>query len=211
MDAGTPALPTDCDEEAALRAQFGLVGPLAAHKVLDHLDDYARRFVALSPFVVVASADAAGNVDASPRGDAPGFVAVPDDRTLVIPDRRGNNRIDTFVNLLDSPGLGLIFLVPGINETLRVNGTAAMTRDPALLEPLVAEGKVPAAGLVVRVREAFFHCGKAMIRSKLWDPARHVPRDTFPSLGRILAEQTATATVAEAEASIADAYRTRLY
>ncbi|WP_342107572.1 pyridoxamine 5'-phosphate oxidase family protein [Methylobacterium sp. SI9] len=210
MDAATQVSPAS-DEEADLRAQFGAVGPLAAHKVLDHLDAYARRFIALSPFLVVASADASGNVDASPRGDAPGFVATPDDRTLVIPDRRGNNRIDTFVNLLDNPGLGLIFLVPGINETLRVNGTAALTRDPALLEPLVAEGKVPAAGLVVRVREAFFHCGKAMIRSKLWDPARHVPRDTFPSLGRILADQTAAATVVEAEASIADAYRTRLY
>jgi len=210
MDVVTPASPASCDE-ADLRAQFGPVKPLAALKVLDHLDAYARRFIALSPFVVVASADAAGNIDASPRGDAPGFVAVPDDRTLVIPDRRGNNRIDTFVNLLGSPGLGLIFLVPGINETLRVNGTAAMTQDPALLEPLAADGKVPTAGLLVQVREAFFQCGKAIIRAQLWDPARHADRSIFPSLGRILADQTASATVAEAEASIADAYRTRLY
>jgi uncharacterized protein len=129
----------------------------------------------------------------------------------VIPDRRGNNRIDTFLNVLERPEIGLIFLVPGINETLRVNGTAAITQDPALLEPLRAQGKVPAAGLVVRVREAFFHCGKAMIRSALWDPARHVERSTFPSLGRILAEQTAVAEVADAEATIADGYRTRLY
>jgi uncharacterized protein len=210
MTADPPASAPIRDPEA-LRAQFGAVGPLAAHKVLDHLDDYARRFIALAPFLVLASADAAGNVDASPRGDAPGFVAVPDAQTLVIPDRRGNNRIDTFVNLLDCPGVGLIFLVPGINETLRVNGTGAMTQDPALLEPLAAQGKVPAAGLVVRVREAFFHCGKAMIRSGLWDPARHVERSTFPSLGRILADQTAAATVPDAEATIADAYRTRLY
>jgi uncharacterized protein len=196
---------------AELRAQFGPVGPLAAHKVLDHIDGYGRRFIALSPFLVLASADAAGHVDASPRGDAPGFVAVPDARTLVIPDRRGNNRIDTFLNVLERPEIGLIFLVPGINETLRVNGTAAITQDPALLEPLRAQGKVPAAGLVVRVREAFFHCGKAMIRSALWDPARHVERSTFPSLGRILAEQTAVAEVADAEATIADGYRTRLY
>ena len=210
MDADSPASPTIHAVEA-LRAQFGSVGPLAAHKVLDHIDDYGRRFIALAPFLVLASADASGNVDASPRGDAPGFVAVPDARTLVIPDRRGNNRIDTFVNLLDSPGVGLIFLVPGINETLRVNGTAAMTRDPAWLEPLSAQGTVPSAGLVVRVREAFFHCGKAMIRSGLWDQARHVERSTFPSLGRILADQTAAATVPDAEATIADAYRTRLY
>jgi hypothetical protein len=210
MDADPPAPPTIRDAEA-LRAQFGAVGPLAAHKVLDHIDDYGRRFIALSPFLIVASADASGNVDASPRGDAPGFVAVPEARTLVIPDRRGNNRIDTFVNLLDRQGVGLIFLVPGINETLRVNGVAAMTQDPTLLEPLSAQGKVPAAALVVQVREAFFHCGKAMIRSHLWDPARHVERSTFPSLGRILSDQTAAANVVDAEATIADAYRTRLY
>jgi hypothetical protein len=210
MDAESPPLSTIRDAET-LRAQFGAVGPLAAGKVLDHIDDYGRRFIALSPFLVLASADAAGNLDASPRGDAPGFVAVPDARTLVIPDRRGNNRVDTFLNLLERPGVGLIFLVPGINETLRVNGTAAMTQDPALLEPLSAHGKVPAAGLVVRVREAFFHCGKATIRAQLWDPAHHVERSTFPSLGRILAEQTAAADVADAEATIADAYRTRLY
>lgn len=202
---------TPIRDAAALRGQFGPVGPLAARKVLDHIDDYGRRFIALAPFLVVASADKAGHVDASPRGDAPGFVAVADSRTLVIPDRRGNNRIDTFLNLLESPGVGLIFLVPGIDETFRVNGTAALTQDAALLEPLRAQGKVPAAGLVVQVREAFFHCGKAMIRSGLWDPARHVARDTFPSLGRILSDQTAAADVAEAEATIADAYRTRLY
>lgn len=202
---------TPIRDAAALRGQFGPVGPLAARKVLDHIDDYGRRFIALAPFLVVTSADKAGHVDASPRGDAPGFVAVADSRTLVIPDRRGNNRIDTFLNLLESPGVGLIFLVPGIDETFRVNGTAALTQDAALLEPMRAQGKVPAAGLVVQVREAFFHCGKAMIRSGLWDPARHVARDTFPSLGRILSDQTAAADVAEAEATIADAYRTRLY
>ncbi|MBP33695.1 MULTISPECIES: pyridoxamine 5'-phosphate oxidase family protein [unclassified Methylobacterium] len=202
---------TPIRDAAALRGLFGPVGPLAARKVLDHIDDYGRRFIALAPFLVVASADKAGHVDASPRGDAPGFVAVADSRTLVIPDRRGNNRIDTFLNLLESPGVGLIFLVPGIDETFRVNGTAALTQDAALLEPMRAQGKVPAAGLVVQVREAFFHCGKAMIRSGLWDPARHVARDAFPSLGRILSDQTAAADVAEAEATIADAYRTRLY
>lgn len=202
---------TPIRDAAALRGQFGPVGPLAARKVLDHIDDYGRRFIALAPFLVVASADKAGHVDASPRGDAPGFVAVADSRTLVIPDRRGNNRVDTFLNLLESPGVGLIFLVPGIDETFRVNGTAALTQDAALLEPMRAQGKVPAAGLVVQVREAFFHCGKALIRSGLWDPARHVARDTFPSLGRILSDQTAAADVAEAEATIADAYRTRLY
>src|ERR1700712_2816851 len=169
MDVETPALSTIHDT-ADLRAQFGPVGPLAAGKVLDHIDAYGRRFIALSPFLILASADAAGNVDASPRGDAPGFVGLLDARTLVIPDRRGNNRIDTFHNVLERPGVGLIFLVPGIKEPLGVNGTGSISHDRALLEPMSAQGKVPAAGLVVRVREAFFHCGKAMIRSQLWDP-----------------------------------------
>jgi uncharacterized protein len=202
--------PTIRDEED-LRARFGPVGPLAARKVLDHLDAYALHFVALSPFLVLASADASGDVDASPRGDAPGFVAVPDPRTLVIPDRRGNNRVDSFANILTNPNVGLIFFVPGIDETLRINGTATITRDPGLLEPLAAQGKTPAAGLVVGVREALFHCGKALMRSRLWDPQQHVPRATFPSLGRILADQTAALAPDEAEASIAEAYRTRLY
>ncbi|MHC2104553.1 pyridoxamine 5'-phosphate oxidase family protein [Methylobacterium sp. CM6246] len=210
MDAETRE-PSTILEAPALRAQFGAVGPLAAGKVLDHLDDYARRFIALAPFLVLASADAAGQADASPRGDAPGFVAVPDARTLVIPDRRGNNRIDSFRNVIENPGVGVIFFVPGIDETLRVNGTAAVTQDHALLEPLAAQGTVPTIGLIVRVREAFFHCGKALMRAQLWDPARHVARDTFPSLGRILAEQTAASGVADAEAQIADSYRTRLY
>lgn len=210
MDAETRE-PSTILEAPALRAQFGAVGPLAAGKVLDHLDDYARRFIALAPFLVLASADAAGQADASPRGDAPGFVAVPDARTLVIPDRRGNNRIDSFRNVIENPGVGVIFFVPGIDETLRVNGTAAVTQDHALLEPLAAQGTVPTIGLIVRVCEAFFHCGKALMRAQLWDPARHVARDTFPSLGRILAEQTAASGVADAEGQIADSYRTRLY
>ncbi len=111
-------------------------------------------------------------------------MQVLDDATLLIPDRRGNNRADSFGNLLAAPGIGLIFLVPGITETLRVNGTARLSTDPALLAPLAAQGKVPTTGLVVAVREVFFHCGKAVMRAKLWDPAAQVPRDSFPSLGR---------------------------
>ena len=197
--------------EADLRAGFGPVRPMADEKVLDHLDTYALRFIALSPFLVLASAGADGTVDASPRGDAPGFVAAPDAHTLVIPDRRGNNRLDSFANILTNPQVGLIFFVPGIAETLRVNGPATITRDPALLAPLAAQNTVPTTGLVVRVQEALFHCGKALIRSHLWDPERRVARDTFPSLGRILADQTRAIPVEEAEASIAEAYRTRLY
>ncbi|SEP19156.1 hypothetical protein SAMN04487843_10850 [Methylobacterium sp. ap11] len=197
--------------EDDLRGHMGPVSRLAEGKVLPRLDPHARAFIALSPFLVVATADAEGRADASPRGDAPGFVQVLDDATLLIPDRRGNNRADSFGNLLTAPGIGLIFLVPGVTETLRVNGTARLTTDAALLAPLAAQGKVPTTGLVVTVREAFFHCGKAVMRARLWDPAAQVSRDSVPSLGRILSDQTGAIGVAEAERLMEESYRTRLY
>ncbi|PTM41966.1 pyridoxamine 5'-phosphate oxidase family protein [Bosea sp. 124] len=198
-------------DPAELRAHIGTLHPLAERKVLDRLDGFCRDFIALSPFLVLASADGAGRADASPRGDAPGFVEVLDDRTLLIPDRRGNNRVDSYGNVLAAPGVGLIFMVPGIAETLRVNGRARLTRDPALLEPATVQERTPTLGLLVEVEEAFFHCGKALIRSKLWDPSSQVERSSFPSLGRIVAEQTKAIGVAEAEAGLEEGYRTRLY
>jgi PPOX class probable FMN-dependent enzyme len=194
-----------------LRAHFGRVSPLAEKKVLHHLDRFCRDFIALSPFLVLASGDGKGNADASPRGDAPGFVAVLDDRTLLIPDRRGNNRVDTFANILASPGVGLIFFVPGINETLRVNGKARITQETELLTPLTAQNVAPTIGLEVQVEEAYFHCGKALMRSRLWSPETQVARHSFPSLGRIIAEQTAAVEVEAAERTIEEAYRTKLY
>jgi uncharacterized protein len=194
-----------------LRTHFGQVSPLAEKKVLDHLDKFCRDFIALSPFLVVASSDGAGGADASPRGDAPGFVAVVDDKTLLIPDRRGNNRVDTFGNILASPGVGLIFFVPGINETLRINGRAEISQDPELLTPLAVQNVVPVIGLKVHVEQTYFHCGKALMRSKLWNPAEQVERNSFPTLGRIIAEQTAAIEVEVAEKVMEDAYRTRLY
>lgn len=202
---------TEIRTEEDLRGHMGPVSRLAEGKVLPRLDPHARAFIALSPFLVVATADAEGRADASPRGDAPGFVQVLDDATLLVPDRRGNNRADSFGNLLTAPGIGLIFLVPGVTETLRVNGTARLTTDAALLAPLSAQGKVPTTGLVVTVREAFFHCGKAVMRARLWDPAAQVPRDRVPSLGRILSDQTGAIGVGEAERLMEESYRTRLY
>jgi len=198
-------------DQAELRAHIGVLHPLAERKVINRLDGFCRDFIALSPFLVLASADGAGRADASPRGDAPGFVQVLDDRTLLIPDRRGNNRVDSYGNILSSPGVGLIFMVPGIAETLRVNGRARLTRDADLLQPSTVQERMPTLGLVVEVEEAFFHCGKALIRSKLWDPASQVERSSFPTLGRIVAEQTKGISVAEAEANLAEAYRSRLY
>ncbi|WP_375454065.1 pyridoxamine 5'-phosphate oxidase family protein [uncultured Methylobacterium sp.] len=199
------------DAPEALRVHVGPVLPLAERKVMRRLDRFARDFIALSPFLVLASMDGEGRADASPRGDAPGFVRVLDAATLLIPDRRGNNRVDSFGNVLANPGIGLIFLVPGIDETLRVNGRARLVTGADLLEPLAAQGKVPTTGLRVSVDEVFFHCAKALIRSRLWAPESRVERARFPSLGRILAEQSGTVSVADAERAMEEGYRTRLY
>lgn len=201
----------DLPDEAALRAHLGPMSALVAAKALPALDRHCRAFIALSPFLVIATADGEGHADASPKGDAPGFVAVEDEATLLIPDRPGNRRIDSFRNLLANPHVGIIFFVPGINETLRVNGTADIVTDAAALAPHAARGKAPATGLRVHVAEAYFHCGKSSIRAGLWDASRHVPRGAFPSLGQVLADQTRMTTAADADASLAVAYRDRLY
>ena len=180
-------------------------------KALDRLDDFCKNFIALSPFFVLASYNGQGHVDASPRGDQAGFVRVPDDQTLLIPDRPGNNRIDTMRNILSNAGVGMIFFVPGFNETLRVNGTVVILQDPGLCAEFTVNGKPALSVMRVSVREVFFHCGKALMRSRLWDPTTHVDRSTFPSHGRILAEQTKTVSVEESEAYVARSYREKLY
>jgi PPOX class probable FMN-dependent enzyme len=195
----------------ALREQYGTVHPLAVRKVLSRLDAHCRAFIALSPFAVLATSDGGGHVDASPRGDAPGFVSVVDDTTLLLPDRPGNNRVDSYGNIVAHPGVGLLFFVPGINETLRVNGAARIVTGADLLGPLAAQGKTPKAGLLIEVQEVFFHCAKALMRSHLWDPATQVERSTFPSLGKIIADQTRAMPGPEADALVEQGYRTNLY
>jgi len=194
-----------------LREIYGEPNERAVKKQLSRFDRYSRDFIARSPFLVVASSDPSGSCDASPKGDAPGFVQVVDDRTLLIPDRLGNNRVDTLANLVARPGVGLIFFVPGVNETLRVNGRARVTTDPALLEPLAVNGKVPRSVILVSADEIYFHCGKALIRSDLWNPQKQIRRDEFPSLGRILADQVGGVTVEESERLTEEGYKTRLY
>ena len=193
-----------------IREIYGQPMERAVKKQLPRLEKHSRAFIALSPFLVMATSDPSGRCDASPKGDAPGFVEVLDDETLLIPDRLGNNRIDTISNLLESPGVGLIFFVPGLRETLRVNGHARITTDPALLEPCAVDGKVPRSGILVTAEEVYFHCGKALIRSDLWNPEKHVARGQWPSLGRIIAEQIGT-DPEEGERLTAESYRTRLY
>ena len=194
-----------------LRAVYREPNERAALKVLDHLDVHCRNFIALSPFLVLSTASAQGQTDASPRGDPPGFVAAPDEHTLLIPDRPGNNQIDSLRNLAEQPHVGLLFFVPGMNETLRVKGTAEMVTDAAVLEPLAAGGKMPLSALRVTVEEAFLHCGRALIRSRLWDPAVRIERSAFPTYGQVLADQIAGANAREIDAGEDEANRTRLY
>ncbi|MEJ0067875.1 MAG: MSMEG_1061 family FMN-dependent PPOX-type flavoprotein [Pseudomonadota bacterium] len=153
-----------------LRALYGEPSGLAVVKQIDHIDPHCRHFIGLSPFLCLGSADSEGRQDVSPRGDMPGFVQVLDDHTLAIPDRPGNNRLDSLSNLQINPNVALIFLVPGVDETLRVNGLASLSTDPALLASMAVNGKAPKAAIKVAVREVYFHCGKALKRSKLWGP-----------------------------------------
>ena len=194
-----------------LRQRYGAPSERSLQKEMTKLDAHCRNFIAFSPFLVIATSGADGLGDCSPRGDAPGFVAVLDDTTLLIPDRLGNNRTDSLRNIIDNPGIGLLFLLPGVNETLRINGTARITTDAALLAPLTAQGKTPRSGLLVAVKEAYLQCGKALIRSKLWDPAIQIERTSFPSLGKILADQIGLPDVAAAERMTEEGYKTRLY
>lgn len=158
----------------------------ALHKVIDRFDGHCRRFVALSPFVVLATADPDGRLDASPRGGAPGFVRIPDDQTLWLPDAKGNNRLDSLTNVVETGRAGLLFLIPGIDETLRVNGSARLRDDARALEAFDAERHRPRIVLEVTIEEAYVHCAKALMRSALWNPGQHRDRSVLPPTGQIL-------------------------
>ena len=202
-------------DEDELRANYGEVSHLASAKSRPALDKYSRQFIGLSPFLVISTADTQGRADLSPRGDPPGYVHVIDDNTILIPDRPGNNRLDTMANITANPNVGLLFFVPGFEDTLRLNGKARITDDPALLSASTVNGKQPVVGILVTVDEVFLHCAKALKRSKLWDPDSRQDRAQMPSIARIILEQTSTP-VAEPEAARIDAeveeeYRTALY
>lgn len=195
-----------------LRSHYKQVSEKAAQKEMRRLDGHARSFIAKSPFVMIGSSDDAGNADVTPKGDRPGFVAVLDDVTLAIPDRPGNNRLDTWQNVLVNPAVGLIFLIPGMNETLRINGTAKITADPALRERLAVDGKPPITVLVVSVEACYMHCAKAFMRSELWRPESWPDRTTMPTLGEILRDQLALAETAQTvDRSLDEAYAKTLW
>jgi PPOX class probable FMN-dependent enzyme len=172
-------------DEAGLRALHHPPMLRATNKVLRALDQHCRKIISISPFCVVATQGPSG-ADISPRGDPPGFVRVLDELTLLVPDRVGNNRLDAMTNLLVNPRIALLFLVPGMNETLRINGTARITDDARLLAPSAINNRPPKIGLVVAIEEALLHCAKALIRSALWDPSKHIDRAILPSYAQML-------------------------
>ncbi len=194
-----------------LREVYRPPAPRAEQKIVDRLDVHCRNFIALSPFCVLSTSNAQGQPDASPRGDPPGFVLVLDESTLLLPDRPGNNQVDSLQNIVANPSVGLLFFVPGMNETLRVKGRGEIVTDPELLAPLAIGRRAPASGLKVTVEEAFLHCGRALIRSHIWDPGAQIDRSSYPTYGQVLADQIAGADAAQIDAEEDEANRQRLY
>lgn len=199
--------------EAELRALLGEPSELVKRKQLAALDPHCRAFIALSPFVLVGTTSASGSCDVSPRGDAPGFALVLNDQHLLIPERPGNRRADTLRNVLETGAIGLLFMIPGVEETLRVNGRACLVRDAALLERMTAQGKQPLLAIGVEVQEAFLHCAKSIKRSQLWSPASWPERGRLPSLAQMIIDQVRPAdmTLDELEQDLAESYSKRLY
>ncbi len=206
--------------EAELREMLGRAEGLAVKKALSHVDKHCRQFIALSPFLAIGTQGADGKADVSPRGDAPGFVLVLDDHTIAVPERPGNNRLDTLTNILANPHVGLFFVIPGFEDSLRINGTATLSHDPQLLARMAVHGRAARMAIVVEVEETFLHCAKAFKRSKLWDPSTQVDRKVMPSLGRIILDQVAEAerrimpdeaTLRAVDEDLEEDYRTQLW
>lgn len=199
------------DQRDELRQQYGQPIERARLKVLSRLDKHCRRFISLSPFLCMGTFSEDG-ADVSPRGDRPGFVHVLDDATLAIPDWPGNKRIDSLTNIAVNARVGLLFFIPGVDETLRVNGRAEVSVEPALLARWEDRGKLPISALIISVEEAFLHCAKALIRSRLWHDDYKVSRSELPSYGRMLKDQIEIGDSVETiEESIADSYKNKLY
>ena len=173
-------------QETELRDIFGWPTARAQNKQIDRLDHHCRAIIGKCPFILLGTSDASGRCDVSPKGDYPGFVRVLDDTTIAIPDLPGNNRLDTLMNMINNPQVGLLFMIPGMNETLRVNGKVRLVRDDALLESMAYQGKLPKLAIVVDVQEVFTHCPKAFMRSKLWSQESQVERGELPTFAEML-------------------------
>jgi PPOX class probable FMN-dependent enzyme len=202
-------------DEQSLRGLFQATHALAIQKLQTSLGEHAQAFIRRSPFLCLGTQNLDGKADVSPRGDPPGFVRILDDRTLAIPDRPGNNRLDSLSNIVANPSIGLLFIVPGFDDTLRVNGQATLTTDPALLESMRVNDRVPTLAIIVRVGEVFMHCAKAFRRSHLWDPAHFQDRTEMPSLVKIILDETSVAPAEDEmrkiDADLEEAYKRTLY
>ncbi len=195
-----------------LRDLYGPVYESAVKKELPRLEAHSRNFIARSPFLLIGSQDGNGRGDVTPKGDKPGFVQVLDDQTIAIPDRPGNKRLDTFENIIRNPGVGLIFFIPGMDETLRIDGEARLTDDEELRRRCAAEGRPALAVLVVKIRSHYMHCAKAFMRSQLWKPETWRPRSEMPTLGQIVRDQQDLAITSESiDEGLAEAYRKSLW
>ncbi len=193
-----------------LKTIYPQPAPRVIAKARPEIDAYAKKFIGMSPFCVLATSGSDGSVDASPRGGNPGFIHVVSPTQLLMPDRSGNNRIDSFKNIVEGSGfVQLIFFVPGIDETLRVGGRGKLSADPDLLASMEEFGKLPRAALSISVHEAYFHCGKALMRAKLWSPDAQVERTVLPSIGEVIYDQTKLGE-AESQAVIEARYKTQL-
>lgn len=177
-------------DEQTLRSLFHATHPLAIQKMQSSLDKHAQAFIRRSPFICLGTQGLDGKADVSPRGDPVGFVNILDQHTLAIPDRPGNNRLDSLVNILTNPSVGLLFIIPGFDDTLRVNGQASLVNDPELLKSMSVKDRIPSLAIVVKVSEVFLHCAKAFRRSQLWNPDHFQDRDEMPSLSKIILDQT---------------------
>lgn len=174
--------------EEQLRATLGYPSEIVTRKTINYIDEHCQKFIENSPFITIATSDLQGNFDVSPKGDPAGFVKILDDKTLAIPDRPGNAKADTLTNIIRNPNIGLIFLIPGVRETLRVNGEALIVTDESVLELLICDGKKPSFAIIVKVKEAFMHCAKCMIRSKLWQNAETLKIRPVASLAKALVD-----------------------
>lgn len=201
------------EEARALVASYPAVSALAEKKDIGRIDPHIRRYIELSPICFIATSDTEGREDVTPRGDPPGSFKVLDEHTVAIPDRPGNNRLDTLKNLLVNSEIALIFLLPGINETVRLAGTATLSVDPELLASMAVQGKAPKCAIVVSVRQAYLHCAKALLRSRLWTGDYAQPKTAFPSIARVIGDQVGMteAEKAAGEARVERGYRESLW
>ncbi|MGE7602500.1 pyridoxamine 5'-phosphate oxidase family protein [Peribacillus sp. NPDC097675] len=201
------------EEFECFRSSIGTPSLRASNKVISFIDEHCVDFISNSPFLSLATSNAQGQCDVTPRGDAPGFVQVLDEQHLFIPERPGNRRIDSAHNIISNPNIGLLFLIPGLGETLRINGKAYICRDPKLLEKCMVNGKVPLFGILVEVEECYAHCAKAFIRSQLWKPDSWLEKDDLPSVPQMLVAHSKipNVTAVQVEQELNEGYTNRLY